>query len=211
MSRPGKIARLPHETREQLNQRLLDGQPAQSILTWLAAQPEVQLILDAHFEGQPVSEQNLSEWRYNGFRLWRTRQEALSIVRAFQDENGPADQELAGPISDKLVRWAAIQYAATAQALLASQDDPAAHWSRLREFCADVARLRRSDLAADRVGLDRERLALKKTNDLAKKEEEFWAWTKRPDIRKSSSHSICRASDQKHASASNGNSTSSRA
>ncbi len=42
MTRNGKIARLPLAVRQQLNQRLLNGELAQDLLSWLNQLPEVQ-------------------------------------------------------------------------------------------------------------------------------------------------------------------------
>ena len=41
----GKIGRLPEQTRNELNQRLADGQPTAPLLQWLNARPEVQDML----------------------------------------------------------------------------------------------------------------------------------------------------------------------
>ncbi|HEX4122467.1 MAG TPA: hypothetical protein VH619_17770 [Verrucomicrobiae bacterium] len=68
--RRGKIARLPSNIREELNIRLDDGQEAGEILAWLNALPQVREILANHFEGSPVSPQNLSAWRHGGFQEW---------------------------------------------------------------------------------------------------------------------------------------------
>src|SRR5579859_7604812 len=66
----GKIARLPDNIREELNQRLLDGQPSTIILPWLNELPTVKEILTAQFNGQPVTKQNLSHWRQGGYHRW---------------------------------------------------------------------------------------------------------------------------------------------
>src|SRR5580704_6402933 len=68
--RRGKIARLPRSIRDQLNVRLDDGQDAEQILPWLNILPEVQKTLAKHFNGAPVSAQNLSGWRQGGFQEW---------------------------------------------------------------------------------------------------------------------------------------------
>src|SRR5262249_40904640 len=81
----------------------------------------------------------------------------------------------------KLLRWLLLQYAASATAI-AADDDPLTRWSRLRELCADVARLRRSDLYSQFLDIERDRLALDKTNTIAEKEKQFQAWAKREDI-----------------------------
>ncbi len=48
--RTGKIARLPREIRDQLNQRLLDGQPGRRLVTWLNSLPEVKQVLATDFD-----------------------------------------------------------------------------------------------------------------------------------------------------------------
>ncbi|HEX3718046.1 MAG TPA: hypothetical protein VH595_08765 [Verrucomicrobiae bacterium] len=68
--RRGKIARLPREIREQLNTRLDDGEDAAQILSWLNALPAVQKAMANHFNGQPISPQNLGAWRKGGFQEW---------------------------------------------------------------------------------------------------------------------------------------------
>jgi hypothetical protein len=41
MTRNGKIARLPAATREELNQRLLDGERGKHLVLWLNGLPQV--------------------------------------------------------------------------------------------------------------------------------------------------------------------------
>lgn len=71
----GKIARLPGHIREQLNQRLLDGQEGTEILTWLNELPEVKHVLAAKFNSAPISHRNLTEWRRIGYERWLQRQQ----------------------------------------------------------------------------------------------------------------------------------------
>jgi len=70
MARQGKIARLPAKIREELNQRLLDGESGSKILPWLNALPRVKEILGEDFEGLAVNDANLSDWRQGGFADW---------------------------------------------------------------------------------------------------------------------------------------------
>ena len=81
MIRNGKIARLPHPIREQINHRLHNAHPHAQILAWLNALPEVRSVLDDHFDGQPVSEMNLSRWRNGGFQEWLARRGNLDTAR----------------------------------------------------------------------------------------------------------------------------------
>jgi hypothetical protein len=90
MTRTGKIARLPKIIRDQLNQRLDDGEQGARLVTWLNSLPEVQAILTRDFEGKAVSEQNLSEWRKGGFRDWQAKTEWLQMVQRSQMQRGAA-------------------------------------------------------------------------------------------------------------------------
>jgi hypothetical protein len=85
-TRTGKIARLPHAIRDQLNQRLQDGEKARSLVAWLNSSPEVQAILAADFGAKPIRPQNLSEWRHGGYRDWLHHQQALEFARSFTEE-----------------------------------------------------------------------------------------------------------------------------
>jgi hypothetical protein len=58
MTRNGKIARLPHNLREQINLRLQDGEEAKPIADWLNTLPEVQAFLKSAFDGLPINGKN---------------------------------------------------------------------------------------------------------------------------------------------------------
>jgi len=209
-TRTGKIARLPHHIREQLNRRLHEGEQAKHLAPWLNSLPEVQAILAAAFGGKPIRPQNLSEWKQGGYRDWLLQQEALEFVcRLAGDANelqaclhpgaaspsvepwpdksqsplliphsppspvaeqqhgettpsGPAPRSSPQPaqrpaLTDLLALWLAGRYALVTRNLAA--DEGAEQWRRLRELCADVVELRRGDHAAERLRLDRLRLA----------------------------------------------------
>lgn len=73
-ARKGKIGSLPREIREEINERLLDGQLAPEILPWLNALPAVRDRLAARpragDEVAEITDGNLSEWRAGGFAEW---------------------------------------------------------------------------------------------------------------------------------------------
>ncbi len=152
--RTGKIARLPHDIREQLNRRLNDGEQAHSILERLNSVPEVQAVLAASFDGRPLNKVNLTEWRHGGYRDWLVRQDALDFVEELDDKEALGHESLSDPIGARLAHWVALHYAASAKALIANEPNPSTKWTRLRELCADVTRLRRSELAAERLDLE---------------------------------------------------------
>jgi hypothetical protein len=75
MIRIGKIARCSALVRELLNRRLNDGKPGAEIVAWLNELPDVQAVVRQYFEGRPVNEQNLSDWRAGGFQDWQRARE----------------------------------------------------------------------------------------------------------------------------------------
>ena len=77
----GKVARLPAEIREQLNQRLHDGQGAPQILPWLNALPVVREIMAAQFHGAEINAPNLTLWRQSGFRRWLRQKQTVSATQ----------------------------------------------------------------------------------------------------------------------------------
>jgi hypothetical protein len=70
-----KIARLPHAIREQLHVNMHDGWPGEKLLAWLNGQKEVRSLLGEHFEGRPITQQNLSVWRHGHYAAWLRRRE----------------------------------------------------------------------------------------------------------------------------------------
>jgi len=154
-TRTGKIARLPQDFRDQLNRRIRDGHQGKHLAAWLNTLPEVQAIMTAEFAGKPIRPQNLSEWKHGGYRDWLLEQSALNLARQLAQDT--AGLQARFPFADLLAHRLTARYALAACALPA-QDSPG-QWRRLRELCADVVQLRRGDHAAERLRLDRERLA----------------------------------------------------
>lgn len=84
-ARKGKIARLPHTIRHELNSRLRDGIPGVDIIAWLNETPEVSEILTAQFGGEPIKPQNLTDWRQGGYQDWLQRQDQYEEARKTTD------------------------------------------------------------------------------------------------------------------------------
>ena len=178
---PGKISLLPNDIREQLHQRLRDGKLGDTLLPWLNSLPETQAILSAHFEGQPISEQNLSAHRQHGYRRWEICQAALEFAADEAAGLSPSDQPGASPLVDHLVHWIATRFAAAAHNS-PIPEDPEADLREISRFLTDIVALRRGDLVARRLGLEQRRLALDQARSESQQEKTFWEWTKRPDI-----------------------------
>ena len=86
MTRNGKIARLSLSLREELNERLDEGRTGKELVEWLNSLPEVQNDIRYCFRGQPISEQNLSQWRNGGYRDWQEQQERWHMLHHLREE-----------------------------------------------------------------------------------------------------------------------------
>src|ERR1700723_3658556 len=93
MTRLGKIARLPRETRELLNVRLNNGEEGKALVVWLNGLPEAQAVLAAKFEGRAISEQNLSEWKKGGYEDWVRHQESCAYAGMLGEMAGDLEKE----------------------------------------------------------------------------------------------------------------------
>src|SRR5271170_4991656 len=88
-SRVGKIARLPLAIRQELNQRLENGERGKDLILWLNGLPEVQAVLAAQFGGQPIMPANLSAWNKGGYKDWQEQQCAVqAVTTVFEEATG---------------------------------------------------------------------------------------------------------------------------
>src|SRR5690349_10434568 len=83
--RRGKIGRLPRTVRNEVCQRLDDGETAAQILPWLNELEATKRVMSQLFGGKPVTAQNLSEWRAGGFAEWLNNQERCDRVGRLND------------------------------------------------------------------------------------------------------------------------------
>src|SRR5579871_4636634 len=190
MTRRGKIARLPQAIREELNQRLENGEQGGRLLEWLNGLPEVKKVLEVDFEGQPISDANLSAWRNGGFVDWQALQRAEAMMERWPldcglgiadglpkpdadgfpskerslsqkacglSENGSPTSKVQRPISAapmvaSLTNALTAHYAAALEDSNAiPEEDPKARVERLGRSLKDMSRLRRDELAAERL------------------------------------------------------------
>ena len=157
MSRKGKIARLPLAIREELNQRLLEGQSGGKILPWLNARPEVQAILAEDFEGLRVNDNNLSEWRRGGYAEWIARRERLDSTRELarfaaditKAGNGSLSDGAAAIASGKLLE--VLEGLGEEKSTVEILDALTLALSRLRAGDHDAAKLRLTTLRLDQT------------------------------------------------------------
>ncbi len=156
-SRTGKIARLPKKIRDQLNRRLQDGGASLQLLEWLNALPSVRRVLREYFTGQPITEQNLSQWRKGGYLDWLRHQETQLQTRWMieRSDDVPA-QENGQYLCERLAR---ILTAELAQHIheLDSISSRGERWKQFREISAELSRLRYGTHYARAMNLSWER------------------------------------------------------
>lgn len=90
-----KIARLPETIRDELNQRLLDGQGSPEILSWVNNLPEVKEILATHFHGAAINGPNLTHWRQTGYHRWLRQRHTRDLSKYAEEFTKAADGRLA--------------------------------------------------------------------------------------------------------------------
>jgi len=172
--RVGKIARLPLAVRQELNRRMLDGEPGSKLIAWLNGLPEVQAVLAAEFQGRPIQKQNLSEWRKGGFQDYVAEQRIPEGLKFFQQQTSGWQATAQAGLTDQLAFQLAVRVALQLQRLESAPEGPekARSWRELR---ACLVALRRGDLDLERLRLQREKYGLSKMTK-EEREEEFWKW-----------------------------------
>jgi hypothetical protein len=163
-TRNGKIAHLPKPIREELNQRLEEGETGQALVDWLNGLPEVRVVLDAHFPGTEIREQNLSEWRKGGYQDWLRHQEAREVFEQLyeqaEEQTARGQEKQRPPMTEVLSLWMTARYTVATREIDAAEGPE--RWRLLRQFGDGVARLRRTEHQAAQLQLERERLELKR-------------------------------------------------
>ena len=182
MTRNGKIARLPLAVRQQLNQRLQNGELAQDLLSWLNRLPEVQAILAAHFAAKPIDQSNLTHWKQGGYLEWEAQEQAQRAALAFLEAQPGEPQVPAGALAERLRAFCATNLAAETLRVAALQDSPEKH-ARWKLLFSQMALLCQADRAADWVQLQREQLELQRENSRSARARQFKEWAKKAENR----------------------------
>jgi hypothetical protein len=159
-ARNGKIARLPRDVREELNQRLERSEQSPQLLAWLNALPEVKEVVQEDFAGVPISKQNLSEWRQGGFQEWLLRRDLCEEARDLHDmADEMVDEDSLGALADNAATVLAVRFGS----LLTKWDGEVdakfeAKTRVLNRLCRSVVQLQRGMHQANRERLEEERL-----------------------------------------------------
>jgi hypothetical protein len=172
--RKGKIARLPLAIRQELDQRLQNGEQGRKLVEWLNGLPEVQAVMAAEFHGSPIREQSLSEWRKRGYKISLEERQMREDVKSLLNEIGGLKVVAKEGLTDQLAFLLAVHMAIKLKRL-DSVTDPLERAKALRELNAGLVALRRGDLELERLRLQRERCGLRQKTQ-QEREEEFWKW-----------------------------------
>jgi hypothetical protein len=155
VGRTGKIARLPVEIREELNRRMLAGEGGPKLLPWLNSHPDVLTVLTAEYDGQPVNDTNLSNWRNGGFEEWCGRRDRLQHVKDLSQFAVKLAAQDGGNIADGAAAIAAGQLLELFERL--DPHDPEAFKAAVQSLTS----LRGVEVSSQRLALEREKLARK--------------------------------------------------
>jgi hypothetical protein len=157
MTRNGKIARLPLAIRQELNQRLQDGQKGRLLVAWLNERPEVQAVMASEFNGQPIAACNLSRWKNGGYHIWEEEQNTQEAVAAMIEQSSALQKLVKNGLSNR------IAVILTANLLvelrrLESIREGAGKSRRQRALLDRFVALRRGDLEGERLRLEQKKI-----------------------------------------------------
>lgn len=154
----GKIGRLPLSIREQLDSRIEDGEPGKKLVKWLNSEPDALKVLQVQFEGRPITEQNLSEWKQTGHQDWVRHEESCSLVSQLNEQVDDLDSVADGTkISDLLAGVFEAELIGVIGARLQKENDPEKRWTIICEMLPRLSQLRRDDHRAVRAFIERDR------------------------------------------------------
>jgi hypothetical protein len=155
----GKIANLPSQIRDELNWRINDGDEGKELVEWLNAKPEVVEVVTKLFDGIPISEQNLSQWRTHGYRKWHAEHVILDELGNLT-QNTEQIQET-GIDCEKLLLALKANYAEMIQCWLVTPPEQMTYrLDVFKQLTVAVLAMRREEIQKERLEIQRERLEL---------------------------------------------------
>ncbi len=126
MSRIGKIARLPQNIRDQINEKLHEGVHGVTILLWLNDLPVVRAIMAECFGGQAIGPQNLTNWNQGGYLDWLAQKEIELHTRDFL-----ATKPIDGTFASHMATTIMARYAALLSRVPLEGPPPADIWRQM--------------------------------------------------------------------------------
>ncbi len=162
--------------------RIHDGETYRDICDWLNALPRVLEILDERWNEQPVSPQNLSEWKSGGYQVWLKARERSEHLRA-RSEWASDFVERVSPV--KLAKGAqAIAAGQLLDALEAADENQTLALTEIIDaLTKSVDRTHKNEIAREKLELQRDQHALREQEHALARErfevqtvEQFLKW-----------------------------------
>jgi hypothetical protein len=175
--RTGKIARLPHAVREALNERLRDGLPCAEILSWLNSLPVVREVLRRHFDGSPMTQENISRWCHGGYAGWLENQQTKEAMAIMLAACRGIDQAQRDELTSQLALVVTARMVVELRKFDEMPEGPlkSAAW---RQLVWSLVLLRRGEFYAGKLQLERDKLFPKKEAErpLCAQEQQERVW-----------------------------------
>lgn len=179
----GKIGRLSRAIQERLNRRIQNGEKGGVLVKWLNSLPEVREVMAREFEGKPIREQNLSEWRKHGYAKWLRQREALDMVRQLDGDVGELQPPGAPPLADQMAVWLTARILVAVQKLAEKDHEGQLDLKVLRELWHDIVAVRRGDHSRERLKMEQERLEREREKTEEEVVAHFLRWSKNSAVR----------------------------
>ena len=172
-TRNGKIARLPRTLRDELSQRIDNGQSGPKLADWLNQLPEVKTILAEYFAENPIiNVQNISQWRKGGYQEWHDLQEIRQTTRELATDASLLDNEITPQkISETYATVTAADFVRTSRAKLKACQDIDQRWKCLDEVEKRLSRFRRDDHRASHASIRASQASLRRERWTAQEED----------------------------------------
>lgn len=147
-----KIGRLPFAVRNELNERIRDGATGPDILAWLNAAKETRRVL-REMKAEPVSAQNLTDWRSSGYADWLDDQDRADRIRRLAEISSTIAASAGGNAAGVGCNIA------TAKIMdILEESDP----EKVADLAKALVQLRAGENAAQKVALAEEKNAIQK-------------------------------------------------
>ena len=134
-----------------------NGEPHKSLVAWLNSLPQVKERLNSWFEGRPITEQNVSDWKQGGHLAWLRLEEAREMAMQLTESAETLEIDTEGScLSDCLALQVAVELGRMMTTLLEDEKlDVETKWKRLKEIHRELSQLRRDDHRAAKLRAER--------------------------------------------------------
>jgi hypothetical protein len=183
-NRNGKIAHLPRALRDRINLALYNRCPAKELAHALNQLPEVQAVMAQYFNGKPIRQQNISEWKLGGYRDWLHHRQILEQQRELTAD-AQALSDTAKGTAESLFGLLTLNY--THLMMNRDKDTPEEFEQKRKELSLvsqDISRMHRCHINTRRVEVQEARLERDEEKTAEQLHFKFMEWAENPAIRR---------------------------